>query len=76
MFCPSESSPIPNTGARLERIKLTTGKTATNVFGNPSKEMIEPIMRSQGLNLGKTLIIGERLHTDISWQKMYHATAC
>lgn len=69
MFCPSENGPIPDIGALLEMIKLTTGKTATKVFGKPSKEMIEPIMRSQGLDPGKTLIIGDRLHTDILMAK-------
>ena len=69
MFCPSEDGPIPDIGALLEMIRLTTGKSPLKVFGKPSREMVEPLIKTHGLNPKKTLIIGDRLHTDILMAK-------
>lgn len=68
-FCPSENGPIPDIGALLSMLKLTTGKTAKKVFGKPSNEMINPLINKFNLNPKKTLLVGDRLHTDILMAK-------
>ncbi|MCY1508185.1 HAD hydrolase [compost metagenome] len=73
MFCPSEYGPIPDIGATLEMIRLTTGKSPKKVFGKPSKDMIDFIMQSRNLLSDKTIIIGDRLHTDILMAKKINA---
>jgi len=69
VFCPSENGPIPDIGSMLEMLRLTTGKSPKKVFGKPAREMIDPLVRSYGLDPSKTLIIGDRLHTDIQMSK-------
>lgn len=69
VFCPSENGPIPDIGSMLEMLRLTTGKSPKKVFGKPAREMIDPLVRSFGLDPSKTLIIGDRLHTDIQMSK-------
>lgn len=69
IFCPSEYGPIPDIGSMLEMLRLTTGKVPKRIFGKPAPEMIEPLVRPFGLDLSKTLIIGDRLHTDIQMSK-------
>ncbi|MCY1411666.1 phosphoglycolate/pyridoxal phosphate phosphatase family protein [compost metagenome] len=73
IFCPSEHGPIPDIGATLEMIRLTTGKSPKKVFGKPSSEMIDFIMQSRNLLPNKTIIVGDRLHTDIMMAKKISA---
>lgn len=64
-FCPSEHGPIPDIGALLAMIKVATGKGPKKVFGKPSGEMVRPLIRQHGLDPARTLLVGDRLHTDI-----------
>lgn len=64
-FCPSEHGPIPDVGALLEMIRVTTGKSPVRTFGKPNRAMLEPLMARYGLDAGRTLIVGDRLGTDI-----------
>lgn len=73
MFCPSEIGPIPDIGATLEMIRLTTGKVPFKVFGKPGRDMIKPLVERFDLDLTRTVVIGDRLHTDIA---MAHETGC
>lgn len=65
IFCPSEQGPIPDAGALIEMIRLTTGKSPSKVFGKPNREMLEPIMRESNLSPTNCLMVGDRLHTDV-----------
>lgn len=69
VFCPSENGPIPDIGALLEMIRLTTGKEPKRVFGKPSVDMIAPLIRKFSLDPATTVIVGDRLHTDILMAK-------
>lgn len=69
VFCPSEYGPIPDIGSLLEMIRITTGKSPSKVFGKPSFEMISPLIQRFNLDPSKTLIVGDRLHTDIMMAK-------
>ncbi|WP_263145422.1 HAD-IIA family hydrolase [Pseudomonas sp. RIT-PI-AD] len=68
-FCPSEHGPIPDIGALLAMIKMATGKEPKRVFGKPSSDMVLPLIRRFGLDPKRTLIVGDRLHTDILMAK-------
>tara|TARA_R110002073_G_scaffold25832_3_gene85306 strand:- start:40422 stop:41876 length:1455 start_codon:yes stop_codon:yes gene_type:complete len=69
IFCPTEIGPIPDIGALLEMIKQTTGRAPKKVFGKPSIEMILPLFANNKLDPARTLIVGDRLHTDILMAK-------
>ena len=64
-FCPSEHGPIPDVGALLEMIRVTTGKTPVRIFGKPHASMLGSFLSRQGLDASRSLIVGDRLHTDI-----------
>ncbi|MDN6871697.1 HAD-IIA family hydrolase [Pseudomonas citronellolis] len=64
-FCPSEDGPIPDIGALVEMIRLTTGKSPSRTFGKPNKEMLLSFMQENSITTTNTLIVGDRLHTDI-----------
>lgn len=65
VFCPSEFGPLPDIGALLEMLKLTTGRTPKKVFGKPSQDMIELLVEKFDIDPKRTVIVGDRLHTDI-----------
>ena len=69
VFCPTENGPVPDVGAMLEMIRLTTGKTAKLIFGKPSVSMLKPLVDNLKIDLTRTVIIGDRLHTDIRMAK-------
>lgn len=64
-FCPSENGPIPDIGAMIELIRVTTGKSPVKIFGKPDREMVQPILASLAVEPGQVLFVGDRLHTDI-----------
>ena len=66
LFCPTESGPIPDIGALLEMIRVTTGRTPKQVFGKPDESMILLLRQRAEVNLARTLVVGDRLHTDIA----------
>jgi HAD superfamily hydrolase (TIGR01450 family) len=72
-FCPSEVGPIPDIGAILEMLYVTTGKRPVRIFGKPDPAMIQPMLDEKQLDPAKTLIIGDRLHTDIKLSKLVKA---
>ena len=71
--CPSEYGPIPDVGALLEMIKLTTGKLPIKIFGKPMLEMVVPIIEKRGIDVKESLFVGDRLHTDILMAKQVGA---
>ena len=66
LFCPTEAGPIPDIGALLEMIRITTGRSPKQVFGKPHESMILLLRQRAEVNLARTLVIGDRLHTDIA----------
>ncbi len=69
IFCPSEVGPLPDIGALLEMLKMTTGKTPKKIFGKPSEEMIAPLIERFDIDPKKTVIVGDRLYTDVLMAK-------
>ncbi|OWO83349.1 hypothetical protein B5C26_07035 [Photorhabdus luminescens] len=64
-YCPSEVGPIPDIGALLALIKATNGVEPKYIFGKPSSLMIDSLCEIDNFNKEETIIIGDRLHTDI-----------
>lgn len=72
MFCPTENGPVPDVGAFLEMIYLSTGIKCSMVLGKPHEQMVEKL-KSLGLVPEKTMVVGDRLHTDIALANRFAA---
>jgi HAD superfamily hydrolase (TIGR01450 family) len=64
-FCPTEHGPVPDIGSMIEMLRVTTGKSPVKVFGKPNAEMVEPLISAYSIDPKRTMIVGDRLHTDI-----------
>lgn len=73
IFCPTEQGPIPDVGAIAEMITISTGKNPVKVFGKPNPETLSTLIQNKQINPSTTLIVGDRLHTDI---KLAQNTGC
>lgn len=62
VFCPTEEGNIPDIGSFIGLIKNTVSKSPTKVFGKPSKNLIESIIRKYGKE--NIAIVGDRIYTD------------
>jgi len=69
VVCPTPNGPIPDIGSMLEMIRLTTNKNPVKIFGKPNKDMIEHIIKRDSLDKEKTVIIGDRMYTDLKLAK-------
>jgi len=67
--CPSEFGPIPDAGAIVALLKLTTGKEPHQIFGKPFPSTTKSIERKYQLSPSRCLFIGDRLHTDVLMAK-------
>ncbi len=68
-FCPSEAGPIPDIGALLQMLEITTGKKPIRIFGKPEPVMVQHILERDGVNASQVLFVGDRLHTDVQMAK-------
>ncbi|MHA1793383.1 MAG: HAD hydrolase-like protein, partial [Promethearchaeota archaeon] len=65
IVCPTDRGSLPDIGTFIEVIRLTTGIVPNRIFGKPNKDFINPILKKHGLSYSDTVIIGDRLYTDI-----------
>lgn len=63
--CPIGFGFIPDCGSICEMLTATTGKTPI-YLGKPSKEVVELCLTLSGFTKEETLVIGDRLYTDIA----------
>ncbi len=63
--CPIDFGFIPDCGAICNMITATTGK-APAYLGKPSKEVVQLCMETFGFTAQETLVVGDRLYTDIA----------
>lgn len=63
--CPAEFGFIPDCGAICDMITATTDKSPV-YLGKPSKEMVELCISRCGFTAEETLVVGDRLYTDIA----------
>lgn len=66
MVCPSPDGGLPDVGAYLAMLKVTTGKDPVHITGKPNAGMILHKIEELGLNPSKCAMVGDRLYTDIA----------
>lgn len=63
--CPVGFGFVPDCGAICQTIALTTGKTPV-YLGKPSAQVVEFCLEQSGFTREETLVVGDRLYTDIA----------
>ena len=65
IVCPSPDGGLPDVGAILKMIELTTGVQPTIITGKPRSEMILTRLEIEGVKPSNVAMIGDRLYTDM-----------
>ena len=65
LCCPIDFGFIPDCGAICNMITESTGKRPT-YLGKPNKEVVELCLSLSGFSKEETLVVGDRLYTDIA----------
>jgi NagD protein len=65
-YCPTPDGGLPDCAAMLAAIEACTGVTAEAVVGKPSPHMAETLLGRLGVAPERTLLVGDRLDTDIA----------
>jgi len=65
LVCPSSFGFIPDCGSICEVLRIATGRTPFYV-GKPSATMVDLVVSSSGYTKDETIVIGDRLYTDIA----------
>lgn len=65
VVCPTANGSVPDIGTFIKVIEMTTGILPNKIFGKPNKSFIDPILEKYKLTYNETVIIGDRLYTDI-----------
>ncbi|MCM1188401.1 MAG: HAD-IIA family hydrolase [bacterium] len=63
--CPIDFGFIPDCGAICDMLTQTTGKKPV-YLGKPSREVVELCLERSGFSPEETLVVGDRLYTDIA----------
>lgn len=66
IVCPTPKGSIPDIGTFIKVLEMTTGKTPSEIFGKPSKNLINAILKEEGFEYKDCVIVGDRLYTDIA----------
>lgn len=65
LVCPTSFGFIPDCGSICKILEITTGKTPLFI-GKPNSIMIEYVIEKTGFTKDETIVIGDRLYTDIA----------
>ena len=65
MVCPSPDGGLPDVGAYLAMLKVTTGKDPVHITGKPNPGMIMHKIEELGLAPSECAMVGDRLYTDM-----------
>lgn len=65
MVCPSPDGGLPDVGAYLAMLKVTTGKDPEHITGKPNPGMIMHKIEDLGLHPSECAMVGDRLYTDM-----------
>ncbi len=65
MICPSPDGGLPDVGAYLAMLKVTTGKDPEHITGKPNPGMILHRIEDLGLDPARCAMVGDRLYTDM-----------
>ena len=64
-YCPTPDGGIPDCGALLAALEVATGARAEAIVGKPSEHMAATVVERLGLSAEDTLLVGDRLLTDV-----------
>src|SRR5690554_909646 len=64
--CPVDNGEVLDAGATISALEKRTHRKLEKNFGKPSAYMMNEVKKRIGDNLSRTLLIGDRLETDIS----------
>lgn len=67
--CPTEEGEIPDCAGMIAAVEAVTGRTVELIVGKPSPLMLEVALEVLGLPAGETVIVGDRLETDVTMGK-------
>ena len=70
IVCPSPNGNLPDVGAILKMIELTTGVEPTIITGKPRAEMILGRLKIEGVEPSEVAMIGDRLYTDMEMARV------
>ena len=65
MVCPSPDGGLPDVGAYLAMLKITTGIDPVHITGKPNPGMIMHKIEELGLEAAECAMVGDRLYTDM-----------
>ena len=65
LVCPSPDGGLPDVGAYLAMLKVTTGKDPIHITGKPNPGMIMHKIEELGLSAAECAMVGDRLYTDM-----------
>lgn len=65
MVCPSPDGGLPDVGAYLAMLKVTTGQDPVHITGKPNPGMIMHKIVELGLDPADCAMVGDRLYTDM-----------
>jgi len=66
MVCPSPDGGLPDVGAYLAMLKVTTGVDPEHISGKPNAGMILHKIEALGLDPTRCAMVGDRLYTDLA----------
>ncbi|MBT3441364.1 MAG: HAD-IIA family hydrolase [Euryarchaeota archaeon] len=66
MVCPSPEGGLPDVGAYLAMLKVTTGVDPEHISGKPNAGMILHKIEALGLDPARCAMVGDRLYTDLA----------
>lgn len=64
MVCPTERGDIPDIGAIIKLIEVTTGRIPEYSFGKPELGMVQHIYDRLGVTADESVFVGDRIYTD------------
>lgn len=68
-YCPTPDGGLPDCAAMLAAVEASTGARAEAIVGKPSEHMAAALLERLGVPPRETLLIGDRLATDIRMAK-------
>ncbi len=64
--CPAPDGYMPDIGAMISFVQVSTGRAPDVVIGKPNRLIVEMAAQKLGLPLSRLTMIGDRLYTDIA----------
>ncbi len=65
-LCPAEGSPLPDAGSLVKTVGAATGKNPVEIFGKPYGSTMDYILRTNGVDGKRAVVMGDRTDTDIA----------